>query len=421
MKPGQAVPPPVDGPLEAATIGACLHVAPGDDRPELLRILDESCFTVAIWREAWRAIAERWRAGEDADVVLISRAVAAATNRDVGTVHAELLAPIIDGDAIPWLAVPRAQKLRDLSVRRLVIDIARETTTAAYKDGSGASLLNYATKLAEMVDAADARDETGEIGPIADEVEYRAENGDVDGWMVGLKAYDDWSGGIHPGEVHVVGGGSGTGKTWLLGQLANAGIDAGRQVAFVTLEMGRDEIYTRLIAGRIGMIAFRLMGRARTWTAEEVERYREARTALEAGARIYADQRSVEQIEALTRRTQPDLVLVDYVQLLDWPKETHSIYEAVTVNADRLQRLAKRAHCTVVLATQMSRASLRDTSGVIQGGSESGRIDHVADLWTYIAAGEEKGQVKLTCRKNRHGMTGGECVCRLDPVKGRFV
>jgi replicative DNA helicase len=281
-----------------------------------------------------------------------------------------------------------------------------------------AGVLAYTARLAEMLDAADAREETGEIGPIADEVEALAE-GDVIGWQTGIGSYDAWAGGMRGGEVHIVGGASGVGKTWLLAQIANAGADADKRVAFVSLEMSAREIYARLIAGRIGLIAYRLLGRGRTWSAEEHAAYREARAVWEAHGRIYTALRSVEQIEAMVRRTTPDVLCVDYLQLVDWPKDSGTEYAALTQVANRLQRLAKRSGAVLVLATQMARASIRGGDDGVQGGMGSGRIDQIADLWTLIRRSEDG--VELACRKNRHGVTGGVARVELDARRGRFV
>jgi len=303
-----------------------------------------------------------------------------------------------------------------------LISIGTEAVQNAYNEDDIEGVIAYTARVNELLDELDARDETGDVDAIADEVERIADSGEASGWSVGIPHVDRWGGGIRPGECYVIGGPTGVGKTWCLGQMANALIDGGRSVSFVTLEMGKREIYIRLIAGRIGLIAFRLSGRGRQWDQHEYNAYKDARAALTSGTlRLYADQRSVSQIARVVQATEPDVVLIDYAQLLDWPKGAVSPYDAATKNMNELQKLAKRHGCAIILATQVSRSYLQKSSGPIQGGQDSGRIDQIADLWLMINRGDDSGRLILTCAKNRHGPTGEEAAYQLDPRTGKMV
>jgi len=320
-----------------------------------------------------------------------------------------------------------ATKVFPSQVEEIVMaELGHAVSAGAQSTDAIDGVVSYLSHAVDLLEDLTAGQETGDIEAVADEVDAAADRTEPHGWLTGIPGYDSWCQGVRAGEVHIVGGASGVGKTWALVQAANAAADAGRRVAFVTLEMSKPEIYTRLVAGRIGLKAFRLLGRGRTWSQGEHAEYQAARAALIAsGLRLYVDQRSVGQISAMVRATMPDVLVVDYLQLLDWPDDAGSEYAALTANANALQRLTKRQGCALIAATQQSRDAIRARSGLVQGGMGSGRIDQIADLWVLIEPeAVEDGappEYKLTCRKNRHGITGGSVTCALDPATGRFA
>lgn len=405
--------------VELGFLGSCFMSANPAEWADVQRTITAECFTHAKYREAWTLISEAWTEGHAADVLTVAAQVAAKLGEDGPAIMLDLTGAI--EAAYPGTAMPRAQLLRKLATRRALVAFGTETAQHAFSEDDLAGVLAYTARVAELIDEMDARDETGEVAPIADEVERIAESGQAQGWPTGIPHVDSWTGGIRPGEVVVVGGPSGAGKTWLLAQIATALAPAHR-VAFVTLEMGKDEIYIRLLASMIGLKAYRMAGRGRTWEAGEYDEYRAAKAKLTGGnLRIYADQRSTQQVARMVRATVPNVVLVDYVQLLDWPGGATSEYDALTRSMNDLQRLAKRSRCAMVLATQQSRAVQMNRNTSVQGGMGSGRIDQVADLWLLIQAGEGDGELTLTCRKNRHGPTGDSATYHLDGKTGRMV
>jgi replicative DNA helicase len=85
-------------------------------------------------------------------------------------------------------------------------------------------------------------------------VEQMLENGTpAPGVQLGFKALDDLSGGLYPGEVTVLAGGEGMGKTtWALSTGRNMG-KAGARVAVFTLEMSQEEIIRIFTAMETGI------------------------------------------------------------------------------------------------------------------------------------------------------------------------
>jgi len=410
------------GEMELALIGSALLTDPerGSAAAEMVRPDDLSTPERAA---IWRGICSAWERGEYPDPLAIGVAVARETQSDSTRVTCGLMSLMTRDDSLAALTESRARLVEDATRRRSLASFGHELVESAVSGDDLEALAAYVSSYADALDGERARSETGEMDDVAEVVEAASESGEARGLSTGIDVYDSWTGGLHRGEVHVIGGASGVGKTWLVGQIATTAALNGASVALVSLEMSREAMYIRLMASRIGLRAYRLMGRGRTWSAEEYAQYRHERDRLLASPlRLYTEQRSLADITGLVRQTEPDVVLVDYMQLLDPPAGASSAYEAATENARGLQRLAQRARCTVVIATQMSREALRaGPSSAVLGAEQSGRIDHVADAWIEVRRGEQAGEVEIVARKVRSGPTGGRAMHRLDAETGRLV
>jgi len=402
--------------VELAFLGSALMCGDAGIRADVRRIVGPDCFTRPIHKAAWPLVCEAWDRGEMADVVSVGK----ATGIDGAVEH--LMRPLGGVDSWEGHMLPRGRLLRKLARKRALIQAGTEAVQDAMQDEDIDGALVYHMRLAEMLDALDAQDETGEVAPVMDEIERLAEEGEAPGIPVGLTAFDSWAGGLRIGGTHIFGGPTGSGKTWWLAYIA-AQLVAERKVAFFTLEMSpRELIGERILPCMVGMKAFRFQTPGRTWLEDEWREYQDARAVLTSGnLRLYSRSRSFGEIAAHIRATEPDVALVDYVQLMSWPDGARDEYPALTWNMDHLQALGQRTGCAMVLATQMSRKYLSGRHTGIMGGRGSGRVDEAANLWVKVESGEDNGEYKLTCAKNRHGPTGGEVRYALDAATGRMV
>jgi len=216
-----------------------------------------------------------------------------------------------------------------------------------------------------------------------------------------------------------------THNTWFACAVANGVVDAGGRVAFFTLEMPPRELYIRLLANRIGSIAYRLRGGGGHWTPTDLELKAAARTVMQGRLRVFADQRSAAAIAAMVRQSSYDLVVVDYGQLLRPPNPRMSEYEANTENARALQSLAGRARCCVMALSQISQTSQRLGDGdAVIGFKSSGAWAEVADLGLMLSKDpDDREALRIVAKKNRHGPnadSGAEARFRMDRQTGRL-
>lgn len=210
----------------------------------------------------------------------------------------------------------------------------------------------------------------------------------------------------------VVGARPSVGKTALLLHLAMNALDAGRRVLLVSLEMSADELIGRMVARKSGVSSHSIS--THRLTEAELGHVVEGFHLLPGEqftvcttARTAADVRR----EALRMRAKGglDLIVVDYLQLLEAGCRTSNRVEAVGIISRTLQKLASELKIPVLTASQLNRASERNDAPRLSDLRESGSIEQDADAVLLLHAPNEKEapERELILAKSRHGRCGG--------------
>lgn len=217
---------------------------------------------------------------------------------------------------------------------------------------------------------------------------------------------------IAGGKLIVIGARPSVGKSALLLHLAMNALDAGRRVLLVSLEMSADEVIGRMTARQSGVPvqAISTHSLSETQLGRVVEGF-----SLLPGDRfsVCTTARTAQDVrrEALRMRADGglDLIVVDYLQLLDAGRKTSNRAEAVGVISRTLKLLAVELNIPVLTASQLSRASERNDAPRLSDLRESGSIEQDADAVLLLHAANEKENPErdLTLAKNRQGRCGG--------------
>jgi replicative DNA helicase len=185
--------------------------------------------------------------------------------------------------------------------------------------------------------------------------------------------------GVEKGDFIIVGGRPSTGKTALTIQCAYHWAKRHR-VGYFSLETNRHKVADRLVSHAASISKNRIRRNQMTdddWTRwAQVSGERITRTGLEI---IEAAGMSVSQIQALSTMRGYEIIVVDYLQLIEEP--ARSSYESVTMISKKLHTLAQKSEITVVALSQLSRmdksaprhANMSDLR-------ESGQIEQDADI-----------------------------------------
>ena len=217
---------------------------------------------------------------------------------------------------------------------------------------------------------------------------------------------------IAGGKLVVVGARPSVGKSALLLHVALNAIDAGRRVLLGSLEMSDTEIIGRMVSRKSGVPAGRISNR--NLSGSELERVAES-FALLPGDRFCISTRAQtpQDVRRVALRMKAsgglDMIVVDYLQLLEAGRKTGSRVEAVGVISRNLKALAQELEIPVLTASQLNRASERNDAPRLSDLRESGSIEQDADAVLLLHAPDEKEQPtrQLILAQNRQGRCGG--------------
>jgi replicative DNA helicase len=265
-------------------------------------------------------------------------------------------------------------------------------------------------------------------------IEARQDREGLSGLSTGYADVDKLTGGLKNGELVILAGKPGMGKSAYATNVAHRTTmigDIKASVLFVSLEMSEGELGERLLCthGRIDG------HKCRNGFLGEMERVkiREANNAL-AGAKLYIDAtpgRSMPEISSLCRRHKRrhglDLVIVDYLQIIAAEDRRAPREQQVAAIAQRLKNMARELDRPVLCLAQLNRQTdaARGNRPTLTHLRESGAIEQEADqVWFvhrddyFLPAGEErervKGTAELIVAKNRNGPTGEANLVWLD-------
>lgn len=242
--------------------------------------------------------------------------------------------------------------------------------------------------------------------------------------MSGISDLDGMMGGLHRGELTVLGGMTGTGKTSVAMHIARSVARTGWSVLHFSLEMTPEQTMNRFFIGDAGIAPEKL----RIGGLEECDLEKMSNYADKVKGRryffVYDASLTVESVRAqahmLQRRNACDLVVVDYLQLLSRkPVKGETLENVISQNMRTLKMLASELNCAVLVVSQLNRELARRGGGVpiLSDLRDSGSIEQVADCVIILQKSadeiDEGGRafsgykkMSLWLLKNRNGSTG---------------
>ncbi len=244
------------------------------------------------------------------------------------------------------------------------------------------------------------------------------------GIPTGISGLDKMITGLNKSDLIILGARPGMGKTsFALNIVRNVAINAGKKVAFFSLEMTRDQLAQRMLSGEAAIKSEKL--RTGKLDTDEWTRLGQAAANL-SEAEIYFDESSgitVPEMKAkLRRKGDIDLVVVDYLGLMHSARHTDNRVQEISEITRSLKIMAKELMVPLIVCAQLSRGT--ESKGqshrpALADLRDSGSIEQDADIVLFLYRekyydgekkdGEEKGDPnKAECivAKNRHGEVG---------------
>ncbi|MFH1853510.1 MAG: replicative DNA helicase [Candidatus Neomarinimicrobiota bacterium] len=339
-------------------------------------------------------------------------------------------------ESVPTVAnVERYTKivLEKALLRRLIL-ISHDMAKEAYDDSRDVDeILDRAEQQIFQISQKRLKGGFQQIEPILHETFERLDKihampGSVTGVASGLIDLDEITSGFQPGELIIIAGRPGMGKTSLALTMArNAAVDYKTPVGIFSLEMANHQLALRLLTaeakvdshlvrtGKLPKSQWQNLGIA-------VGNLAEAPIMLDDTPGI-----GVLELRAKARRLQAEkkvgMIMVDYLQLMQGPKGIESRQQEISIISRSLKALAKELDVPVVALSQLSRAveSRSDHRPQLSDLRESGAIEQDADLviflfrpYIYSQDEEDRGTAQIIVAKQRNGPTGTVNVTFID-------
>ena len=244
--------------------------------------------------------------------------------------------------------------------------------------------------------------------------------GSVTGVASGLIDLDEITSGFQKGDLVIIAGRPSMGKTALaLSVMRNAAIDFKVPVGMFSLEMANHQLAQRLLCAE-GRVDSHLV-RTGKLPKNQWKNLSLAVGSL-AEAEIYLDDTpaiTVLELRAKARRLKAEknlgLIIIDYLQLMQGPRNIESRQQEISNISRSLKALAKELDVPVIALSQLSRAveQRSDHRPQLSDLRESGAIEQDADVviflyrsWVYSREEEDKGKAQAIVAKQRNGPIG---------------
>jgi replicative DNA helicase len=330
-----------------------------------------------------------------------------------------------------------AEVVRERSMRRKLASLAEHIGRAASVKGerSAEDLLGDAQRALFELQTS-ARTGTGLVSAsdlaaaLLQDLDRRRDQ--QMGLTIGLSDFDDLTGGLEPGDLVVLAGRPGMGKTALLGGISTNGSEKG-PVAVFSAEMPALQLMRRNVAN-IGDVSLAKLRRAKHLTDCDWGQIATATSTL--GARkLWIDETPLPTLAHVRaectglqmRAGKLSLVLVDYVQLVQGAGANR--YEQLRDVAYGFKALAKSLAVPVVVLAQINRGvESRDGKRPYMSDlRDSGAIEEAADVIGLLySEGYYNRQfamphvLECNIEKNRNGERG-ECMWYFDGDRSRIT
>ena len=415
---------PFNQEAEQSVIGSILSNAPAcvGDAIELLKPTD---FYFAQHAIIFGVIVDLFNENSAIDFVTVGNRL----NRDdkldtVGGI--DYLRSIATGVPTTRNVVYYSNIVKENSVLRNLIACSNQISDMAYSAADKSDrILEQAEQL--IYDVSSNR-EQNDIVPISDIlytsyqqlVEDSQNNGGITGLSTGFNELNRRTGGFHGGELILIAGRPGMGKSSFAVNIAeHVSIVDKKAVAIFNLEMPKEQIVNRILCSQALVNSNKI--RTGDMEPDDWRKIGEVVNKVEVAPMYIDDTASitVSQIRAKCRRLKQtkglSLVVIDYLQLMQSSGRTDSRQQEIAEISRSLKILAKELDIPVIALSQLSRASesRSDKRPMLSDHRESGAIEQDADMVMFLYRDdyynketEDKNLAECIVAKNRSGETG---------------
>ncbi len=415
--------PPQNLDAEQSVLGAVLLDNHALNRA--LELLSPDDFYKEAHRRIFQAILDLYERNEAIDLVTLTETLRRRNDLE-GVGGSAYLTELVN--VVPTAAniSYHAKIVHEKSLLRQLIRTTTDIATRGYESTERIEeLLDYAEQRIFGISDAKMKPTFHHVREVVKQsfelIERRYEQKEsVTGVPTSFTALDNLTAGLHPGDLIIIAGRPGMGKTALALNIAvHAAVEKHLPAAIFSLEMAREQLVIRMLCAEARVDAHKL--RSGYLGAADWPKLTAAAGRI-ADAPIFIDDTaalSVLELRAKARRLKRDqgleLVVVDYLQLMRGRGDADTREQEISEISRSLKALAKEMRVPVIALSQLSRAveSRTERRPQLSDLRESGAIEQDADLVMFVyreevyrQTEENRNMAKIIVSKQRNGPTG---------------
>ena len=416
--------PPQDILSEQALLGAIL-ISP-EVIYDVLDIITEKSFYVDKHRIIWQGIKELSDKREPVDIISLNNKLKSNNNLDIigGVQYLSDLSNSVSSvsNAKHYASIIRHKEM----LRELILASSHIGEMSYAEEKDIAEVLEEAEK--RIYDITKGNSSGNRLIPIEELIEdawkriekiHDGDNG-IRGVQTGFAGLDHKLSGFQKSDLIILAARPSVGKTSLALDFARtAAIKYNAPVALFSLEMSKEQLFDRLLAAQSRVDGWKLRT-GKLSTEDDIERLQQGLEDLK-NAPIFIDDtagNTAMNMRGVLRRLKAEkkveLVIVDYLQLMNTSKNYDSMVNQITEVSRSLKAIAKEFDLPVIALSQLSRnVEHRGGKPKLSDLRDSGSIEQDADVVMFIHREEKYGEantknnaVELLIEKHRNGPTG---------------
>ena len=314
------------------------------------------------------------------------------------------------------------KKLYEKYLMRRVVEETSRIQTSAINSGEDTydCIVNAHTLFSELIELNPTK-EKETIDALLNDAVQDIQNKDINLVKTGYESIDKFAGGLTRGEITIIGGRPGHGKTTMMVNMLASLIGKGYKVALFNRELPNIEVIKKLICLESQKLSYSLI-RQGIHSKDSLNQLQMVREIIkkkynEEKFLMFDDIRDFAKTSAEVKRFKPDVIMDDYIQLVSPDSKIPERRLQLERLVNDYKWLAKQMRCSVVLASQLNRAiESRHKAGRPQLSdlAESGAIEQIAEnvffvYYDYKINGEDgkgKNVITFVAKKVRYGETG---------------
>ncbi len=305
-------------------------------------------------------------------------------------------------------------ELKEYSIKRKLKNLTIKINNNLEAEEKSEKIIEKIEKELEKIENFNSTEEDDftTIGEITEKTinDISKRNG-ITGLKTGFKTLDFYLNGLEKGDLIIIGARPSVGKSAFMLNIADNISKANYSVGIISLEMTAKKLTERLLAINTGVELNKIKNNnlhKNEWNTLEIteKELKKRKLYINDNSNNTTIQNIKRIIKKLTKKTKIDLIIIDYLQLIEGNKKERHL--EIGEISRKLKLLAKELNIPIILLSQLNRAleNRINKKPMLSDLRESGNIEQDADkiilLYTPTKTNEE---LNIAIEKNRDGET----------------